>query len=140
MPLAISEIASGQIHNQPTASTGSMIAAEFNQSAIPDSRSVTKVHTYKAIQLADQSLTLRVSEDFGSYVIPQTNYLVLAPTDKGSYDRAQMVNKVTGEFLFSLYISRSLNTIDMSGTKPGTYRIVLTNAQGEKYVEDIMIM
>lgn len=95
---------------------------------------------YAPFILDEAIYKVNVSKSFGSYVVPNTNYLKIVASDGKNYNRAQLINKETGEALFSIRLLGSKNTVDMSGTTPGVYKLILTNTKNDLYTEDIMIM
>ncbi len=103
-------------------------------------KSVTIPNEYEMISIDESKFAFKVSADFGSYVIPNTNYLKITAPDGKVYTKAQMSNKTTGKLIFNLSLDLNKSAIDMSNTKPGVYKLILTNKKGDIYAEDIMIM
>jgi len=105
-----------------------------------NTKSVTIPQKYQMISVDESAFSFKVSPDFGSYVIPNTNYLKIVASDGNIYTNAKMIDKASGKFIFDLEIESDKKVIDMSNTRPGVYKLTLSNKKGQKYTEDIMIM
>jgi hypothetical protein len=103
-------------------------------------KSVTIPNVYKPISVDEKAFGIKVSKNFGSYVVPNTNYLKIVSPNEIIYTKAEFVNKKTGKQIFSFSLDIEKNVVDMSFTKSGVYTLILTNDKGERYTEDIMIM
>ncbi len=103
-------------------------------------RSVTIPNLYVPISVDETAFQFNVSKAFGSYVIPNTNYLKIVSPDEKVYTNAELVNKKSGKQVFSFSLDIEKNVVDMTFTKAGVYTLSLTNEKGERYTEDIMIM
>jgi hypothetical protein len=103
-------------------------------------KSLTIPNLYAPISVDESAFDFNVSKTFGSYVIPNTNYLKIVSPDETLYTNAKLVNKKSGKQIFSFSLNVEKNVVDMSFTKTGVYTLILTNQKGERYTEDIMIM
>ncbi|MFT4534958.1 MAG: hypothetical protein ACJA1A_002129 [Saprospiraceae bacterium] len=103
-------------------------------------KSATISNVYIPIAVDETAFDFKVSKAFGSYVIPNTNYLRIVSPDETNYTKAEFVNKKTGKQIFSFDLDIEKNVVDMSFTKSGIYTLILTNLNGDRYTEDIMIM
>lgn len=95
---------------------------------------------YAAISIDESKFTFKASKDFGSYVIPNTNYLKIVASDGKVYSTAKLTEKKSKRVIFSINIDTDKSVIDMSFTKPGIYTLFLSNKHGDQYSEDILIM
>jgi len=124
--------------NNSLAGLDDYLISNFDDSKSLSTPKAKKV--YKAIAFDVKALKINVSADFGSYLIPNTNLLKVVNKSVGKYNRAELINKKTGQFIFKVAISKEKDTIDMTGTPSGLYRLILSNDNGEKTTEDIVIM
>lgn len=97
-------------------------------------------NAYIPISIDESALKFKVSKDFGSYIIPNTNYLKIVASDSKVYTDAELINKDSKVRVFFLPLDMKKNVVDMTYTKPGRYTLTLTNTNGDKYSEDILIM
>ena len=104
------------------------------------SKSVTIPNVYVPISVDETAFKFKVSKTFGSYVIPNTNYLKIVSPNETIYTNAEFVDKKSGKQIFSFSLNIEKNVVDMSFTKAGIYTLTLTNKNGDRYTEDIMIM
>ncbi|MFT6333384.1 MAG: hypothetical protein ACI86M_001292 [Saprospiraceae bacterium] len=103
-------------------------------------KSVTIPNAYVPISVDETAFGFKVSKAFGSYVIPNTNFLKIVSPDDIKYTEAEFVYKKSGKQVFSFSLDLMKNVVDMSFTKTGLYTLILTNKGGDRYTEDIMIM
>ena len=95
---------------------------------------------YKPISIDESAFTFAVDKSFGSYVIPNTNFLKIVSPNDAKYTNVEFTNKKTGAKIFSFELDITRNVVDMSNSAPGIYSLTLSNKAGDKYTEDIMIL
>lgn len=103
-------------------------------------KSVTSPNLYAPIWADETAFGFRVSKVFGSYVIPNTNFLKIVSPNETVYTNAELVNKKSGKQIFSFRLDVEKNVVDVSFIKVGNYTLILMNESGDRYTEDIMIM
>ena len=118
----------------------SNVITKFEPDIKKNSKTVNIPNVYVPISVDESAFNFKVSKAFGSYVIPNTNYLKIVSPDETIYTNAEFVNKKSGKQIFTFSLDIDRNVVDMSFTKAGIYTLILTNKNGDRYSEDIMIM
>ncbi len=78
--------------------------------------------------------------EFGSYVNPYNNQLMIVPTDDIKYTKIQIIKKGTGISVIKKKIDKGNNMIDMSNIESGKYILIMTNDERNLYSEEITIL
>ena len=93
-----------------------------------------------AISKAEVDYDNMAKKEFGSYVNPYNNQLMIVPPDDVNYTKIQIVKKGTGISVIKKRIDKGNNMIDMSTIKSGKYILIMTNDERNIYSEEITII
>jgi hypothetical protein len=143
----LSVYASGQMILQSSADivSNNFVSIETNSSQnilsdVMDEENVEIVKPFTLVSIDESEFTYKVSKSFGSYIIPNTNYLKIVASDGKVYTQAELIHSESKVRLFLLPLDEEMNVVDMTHAQLGKHTLILTNSNGDKYVEDILIM